>query len=292
MYSNFINSNLKLIPLTEIIRMTTDSFSKILFSLNISGNLNTLFRLLYNAKKYKFKRKNGSIDLNDNSFEDYLLTSPKGKFTVRMRTFKGDLNIFNEIFWEKSYLIPENLLKNPKVIVDLGAHVGFASVFYATQYPDAKIYSVEASKQNFSILDFNAGSFPNITVTNKAIYSDDGFILFDESGLSYNTKISDKGDQLEAISVNTLLKNYGIDKVDLMKIDIEGAEKDILEKNKEWLQKTENIIIELHKPYNISDLERDLKPYGFKIILPESQNGLKNIFATKTEEIFSDSKVH
>lgn len=263
--------------------MTLNSFSKILFTFQISANWDTFYRLLINAKKYKHYRKSNKKSLENQSFENYRLKGTKGSYKVRLRTFKGDISIFNEIFWQKSYFIPNEFLNQPKVIVDLGGHVGFTSIYFSTRYPNAKFYSVEASKQNFNILKFNVQSFKNILPSNKAIYTDDGFISFDESGLSYNNKIGESGEQMEAISVNSLLNLYGIEKVDLMKIDIEGAEKDILQKNTEWLEKTNAIIIELHKPYSIEDLKRDLNPFHFKIILPSKENGLKNILAIKEQ---------
>lgn len=261
--------------------MTLDSFSKILFTSKISGNWDSFYRLLRNAKKYKHHKKTGEINLEDQSFENYNLKGAKGSYDARLRTFKGDISIFNEIFWQNSYFVPKGFLKEPAVIVDLGGHVGFTSIYFSTRYPNAKIYTVEASKQNFSILEFNVKSFEKIVPLKKAVYTDDGFISFDESGLSYNHKIDEGGDQIEAISVNSLLNSYGIEKVDLMKIDIEGAEKDILQKNTEWLEKTNAIIIELHKPYSVEDLKRDLEPFHFKIVLPSKENGLKNILAIK-----------
>ncbi len=261
--------------------MNTDSFSKLAFTWKMAGNFTSFFNLLANAKKFKHKRKNGSIDLNNTNYETYLVNQTNGKFQIKMRTYRGDVSIFNEIFWKKSYFIPNDYVQKPKVIIDLGAHIGFASIFYTLNYPEAKIYSIEASKQNVQLLEFNTKSFPNITPLNKAVYTEDGYISFDESGLSYNNKISDKGEQIEAISVNSLLELYGIQKIDLIKIDIEGSEKDILQKNTEWLEKTDVIIIELHKPYTEKDLEKDLAPYNFRVILPSQENQLKNIVAIK-----------
>lgn len=67
----------------------------------------------------------------------------------------------------------------------------------------------------------------------------------------------------------------------LLKIDIEGAEKELLGKNNDWLKDVDNIVVELHKPYNINDLRKDLEPFGFSISQPAPNNGLLNIFAQK-----------
>src|SRR5690606_24120311 len=114
-------------------------------------------------------------------------------------------------------------VQSPETIVDLGAHVGFASIFYATEFPSAKIYSVEASRENFKYLKRNTEQFENIIALNNAIYPVDGEVLFDESGFSYNTKIGEAGQPISSISMKTLMENYGIEKINLLKIDIEGA---------------------------------------------------------------------
>ncbi len=264
--------------------MHLPSASKLIFTAKKAGNTDSFFRLLFNSKRYKHKKKQGKITVADFMPETYQIKTAKGKSEFKMRTFKGDISIFNEIFWKKSYHIPKELVSQPKIIVDLGAHIGFTSLYFSEQFPDAQIFAVEASRQNFGLLEFNLRNFPNITPIHGAAYVRDGFILFDESGLSYNNKISDQGDQVPALSVNSLLEKYGISKVDLMKIDIEGSEELILKENTEWLEKTQAIVIELHQPYDLNQLKNDLEKFGFEILKPSAENGLKNIVAVKRNQ--------
>lgn len=261
--------------------MRLPSASKLIFTAQKTGNLDGFFRLLINSKRYKHKKRKGKITTADLGAESYQLKISNQVHTIKMRTFKGDISIFNEIFWKKSYEIPHNWVAEPKVILDLGAHIGFTSLYFAERYPEAKIFALEASKQNFNLLENNVRNFKNITAIHGAAYTQDGFILFDESGLSFNNKISDKGDQVKAISINSLVENHGINQVDLMKIDIEGAEELLLKENTTWLEKTSVIVIELHPPYETKDLKIDLEKFGFEIILPNAENGLKNILAIK-----------
>jgi len=263
--------------------MIHNYISKIALAFSISTNIKTFICLLLNSKKYSRKFKNKTLNTENNTANDYQIKVSDCKFDVLMRTYKGDIDTFYEIFWRKVYKIPDNLIagNNVKTIIDLGAHVGFTSLFYALEYPNANIYSVEASERNFSVLKQNTKSFKNITAIHKAVYSTDGEVIFNDAGLSYNTKISLSGNAVQSISVNTLIDMYAIDKIDLIKIDIEGAEEIILKENNQWLEKTNNIIIEIHSSYDISCLEKDLKPFGFEIILPTPDNKLRNIFATK-----------
>lgn len=106
-------------------------------------------------------------------------------------------------------------------------------------------------------------------------------ILFNEKGHSYNYQMGNSGKPTQAVSVNTLMKKCNVEKFDLVKIDIEGTENILLKNNNEWLAHTDNIIIEIHPPYNLKQLINDLKPFGFNIISPSSENKLKNIIATK-----------
>jgi FkbM family methyltransferase len=199
-----------------------------------------------------------------------------------MRTFSGDIDIFYEIFWKHVYEIPFKFPNEIKTIVDLGAHIGFASIFFRTKFPDSKIYAVEASKENYILLKDNLKNFKNTHHLHAAIFTEDGSVKFNDSGFSYNSKLSSDGESIDAISMNTLMKKNNIEKINLLKIDIEGAEKLILKENNTWLENVENIIIEIHDDYTIKNLEEDLQKFGFTIYEPSNQLGsLKNIFATK-----------
>ena len=79
----------------------------------------------------------------------------------------------------------------------------------------------------------------------------------------------------------SLMSAYDIEYIDLLKIDIEGAEAALLSEHNDWLHKVQHIIIELHQPYNLEKLAIDLQPFGFKFYLPEDDKELKNIFLSK-----------
>lgn len=261
--------------------MIKNYFTKTNLAFRISRNIGTFLRLLSNSKKFGNMEKKGLIKADTGMIPIYNFKMNAKRFDVQMRTYSGDISIFYELFWKKMYALPHKLIQSPEIIIDLGAHLGFTSIFYALEYENAKIYSLEASKENFRLLKKNTEKFAQISVLNRAINFEDGEVLFEEGGLSYNTRISDKGDVIQAISIPTLMKNHKIHKIDLLKIDIEGAEKELLHQNNDWLEKVENIVIELHEPYDLQALKKDLEPFGFKIITPNNENGLKNILATK-----------
>ncbi|WP_407404740.1 FkbM family methyltransferase [Chryseobacterium sp.] len=190
-----------------------------------------------------------------------------------MRTMSGDIDIFYEIFWKKVYHIPQKYKKDYKVIVDLGGHIGFTALYFSTIYPKSTIYTVEASQQNYHILKKNISPTASIKSYHAAIYPTDGFINFETADLSYNCKIGKFGKPTKAMSVKTLMEENNLDSIDLLKIDIEGAEKQLLSQHCDWLEKVDQLIIEIHEGYSVQDLQRDLGHYHFKIIVPDETSG-------------------
>lgn len=244
--------------------------SKLAFTSKITNSLKSWISLIVNSKRYSSRFKKKNLDLNNNETFVYHLKVAKKSFDFCLRTFKGDIDIFYEVFWKKTYAEHLSILKEePKIIVDLGAHIGITSTYLSLKYPDAKIYAVEASTENFELLKNNTKSFKNIECIHAAAYFEDGFVNFSNNELSYNQRISKNGISTEAISIESLKTKFSLSDIDLMKIDIEGGEIELLSKNNSWLSSVENIIIEIHNPYTATDLKKDLKPFGFNIMRDE-----------------------
>ncbi|WP_027379451.1 FkbM family methyltransferase [Chryseobacterium daeguense] len=232
----------------------------------MSGTLKTFIAFIINSKRYSSKFKQGKLDLNNNETFVYHFKKNSRKFDLYLRTFKGDIDIFYEIFWKKTYDQHLSFIRQkPKNIVDLGAHIGMTSIYLSMKYPESKIIAVEASPENFLILKENTKSFKNIECIHAAVYFEDGMVNFGGEELSYNQKISEKGTSIRAISMDSLMKEYQLNEINLLKIDIEGGEEELLSKNNLWLGKIENIIIEIHQNYTEEDLKKELKPFGFEI---------------------------
>jgi FkbM family methyltransferase len=138
---------------------------------------------------------------------------------------------------------------NNPVIVDCGAHIGLASMYFAEKYPKGKIYAYEADPGIAKILDENVKSLglKNVKTFAKAIWVNDDKILFkntkDDSGYISNFE---NGNCVQIPSIR--LKNFiEAQKVDLLKLDIEGAEHEVIADCADVLDNVKNIIIEVHK---------------------------------------------
>jgi FkbM family methyltransferase len=185
-----------------------------------------------------------------------------GKFYLR----KGSMDdeIFTQMFIYKQYNIG---IQDPKVIVDLGGNNGMSAVYFHKKYPDAKIYVLEPDKENYKALQRHIDGIENIVPLNKAIWKENGTVSLD-SGESWAIRIDMiSGKNLaEAITMDILLSTYGIEQVDILKIDIESAEKELFEASTTFLKKTKNLIIELHdwmRPGCAAPFFRSLADYNY-----------------------------
>jgi FkbM family methyltransferase len=144
---------------------------------------------------------------------------------------------------------------SPKAIIDAGANVGMASIFFANRYPEAKIIAIEAERSNFDVLEKNVRPYPNIIPIHAALWNKDGEISVGEpdpaSGANGNWSFVTRegpGAKVRAITMRTLMREAQIQAVDVVKIDIEGAEKEVFEDG-DWINGVRCMMIELHDRY-------------------------------------------
>lgn len=195
-----------------------------------------------------------------------------------------DIPIFYEVMMEKVYHVPQEWIPENATFVDLGAHVGCTSVYFQQYHHIVTYLAIEPSTENYSILQRNAASYPIICI-NKAIFDKNEKVKIDNSSLKgQNHRLSEVTDtEVDGINMDTLMKEYHIHTIDLLKIDIEGTE-NILFKNKpDWLKNVRVILIELHGDYKISQFQKDISPYGFEIISSENKYGIKMICAHRLQ---------
>src|SRR5262245_8086929 len=78
-------------------------------------------------------------------------------FTLRLRG--SDLMTFFQVIVHKGYELPWSG-PDPRVIVDAGANIGLSSIWFATQYPEAKVIAIEPNRDNFALLEENTAAYP------------------------------------------------------------------------------------------------------------------------------------
>lgn len=189
---------------------------------------------------------------------------------------------FSEIYKDKIFA-PFLNGKKDLTIVDIGANVGNFS-YYASQFAK-KVYALEPSLEHFQVLthmlEFN--KLTDIVVPiNKAIYMQSGRFEFHHNAnrtmYSLHTAVDDKSSNPElvlAITLEDLFKDYNIEHVDLMKLDIEGSEHEVVSSPsfKAVASKINTIVIEYHQwsGRHPNQLNEALKNNGFRVsVMPSS----------------------
>jgi len=147
----------------------------------------------------------------------------------------------------------------------LRANIGITSLFLAARYPGATILSVEPHPENFALLKTNVAEVPRIVPIRACVTgTPQRAVRFTTDSPAWGNRIAtdDHGVLVPALTIEELCKQNGIEKIDLLKLDIEGAEEPVLE-NATFLARTEHIIVELHGQYGFQCFQRDIAPYGF-----------------------------
>jgi FkbM family methyltransferase len=184
----------------------------------------------------------------------YILKPSFLKSPIYLRDNFSDKAIFLQVFVERQY-VPINF-DFPKIetILDGGANIGLASIFFTTMFPDAEILAVEPNKSNFELLYKNTKTYNSIDCHYGAIWDkeEDIHITNPESlAAGFEVDRGAKNDNL--LRGTTIQKLLGLKKwsrIDLLKLDIEGAEKEVFNAaDTNWLKKIRVLIIELHDHY-------------------------------------------
>jgi FkbM family methyltransferase len=179
------------------------------------------------------------------------------------------------------YSLPDNVLcpSGVRSIVDCGANIGITSLFFASRYPNATIYSIEPHPENFALLQQNVRTEKRIVPINAAVVSASSEVVrFSTDRPSWGNMINGKGGGTEvpAITISQILTRFGLAGLDLLKVDIEGAEREIFE-NGEFLPHVGLGIIELHDGYTFEKFASDVAKWGGVALRAGSPHGCKMI---------------
>lgn len=170
--------------------------------------------------------------------------------TVRLGT--SDMRVFQEIFWNYEY--DWNFNTAPGVIVDVGGYIGLSAAFFAHKYPQARIIAIEPDANNFELLKLNTSHFPNVHPVRAAVWRESGTISLTDPGTGAwglqvreaETKATPHSGHVRAVTIGEVMKEFNLGRIDLLKVDVEGSEKEIFATASSWTPFVDVICIELH----------------------------------------------
>jgi FkbM family methyltransferase len=174
---------------------------------------------------------------------------PNSARHVIVRLGTTDVAAFEHVFVDDEYGF--SFARPPSTIIDAGANVGMSAAYFALRYPAATIVAIEPDRANFEMLGENAKLFPTIHPINAALWNHEDFVRIEDGGTGSWGKrvaIADVFSEgtIPATTIPLLLERLAIDRVDLLKVDVEGAECEIFEDASKWIPCVDAICIELH----------------------------------------------
>jgi FkbM family methyltransferase len=183
---------------------------------------------------------------------------------IRFRPETTDVDVIVQNLIRQEYgKIPSRIA--PKLIIDAGGNIGDTAVYFLNRFKDCRVVTLEPHPDFFAIAEQNLAPYRNAILLKRGLWSheaklslsDDslGSSVYDESGCAF---------EIDCVGVGALLQEYGCERLDILKMDIEGAESQvILENSDKWLPMTELVIAELHGPEIKRDCIAFMEKAGF-----------------------------
>lgn len=176
---------------------------------------------------------------------------------------KGDYAVITHLYTQQARLVSAKASPDIRTILDLGSNIGMEAIRFRKLFPGARIIAVEASADNFAVLEKNASAAGNITPIHAGIWNKDVClkIVRPDGGDNQTFRVIevDKSEahDFPATTVASILDKYNLEQVDILKVDIEGAESKLFDQTCDpWLHKVNCIIVEA--PDNDSPLATQL----------------------------------
>lgn len=165
--------------------------------------------------------------------------TPGLRRAVTLRDNDSDKGMWGEAFVDE-YHMPPPRMPWPKIVLDLGANIGLTAAMYSEVWPDALVWMVEPNPHNMALARKNA---PDAVPLQRAVAKDSGYRYLREEGLTASAySLREDGRRVYAIGMQVLVECLG-GEVDFCKMDVEGAEWEILERP---LTGVSHLLVEFH----------------------------------------------
>lgn len=201
--------------------------------------------------------------------------------TIKLRKRpSSDMNVFAQIYLYNEYKplaetfkkhFPEDKKLN---VIDAGCNIGLTSVYLSKHFPDSKFIAIEPDSSNFESIGYNfeANRIKNAVKVKGGLWSKNTNLKLvndfrDKNDWSIRVEQTHEAGDLNAFSIQYLMSEHQLDGIDILKIDIEGSEKEVFtaaSADVSFLSKTKCVAIEIHDEFNCrEDIYKILKHYNF-----------------------------
>jgi FkbM family methyltransferase len=182
---------------------------------------------------------------------------------------KSFISQYKAIFQQQIYRFDAR--KEEPLIIDGGANVGLSMLYFKRSFPRSRIIAFEPDPDVFQALAKNCAAFQleNVQLVPQALWTKAGAVKFDREGADAG-RIAADTESLQAVEISACrLKDYLQQDVDLLKLDLEGAELDVLLDCAEVLGNVDKVVVEYHsfkdQPQKFHLLTQVLHDAGFRL---------------------------
>lgn len=180
---------------------------------------------------------------------------------VLLRTNSSDEYLWGSIVWGTLYngefisdycqAINYIKTKNRPVVIDAGANIGLFSIAVKNSVQNATLYLIEPDSENFELATYNTKRYNGIKCIKAGLWSHKCRLSIVPSEQPWGIRVQEDDlvgeNGIDAISIQDLCDEYDIEKIDLVKMDVEGAEDVIFSENIMWIDRTSAIVMEVHE---------------------------------------------
>jgi FkbM family methyltransferase len=181
-------------------------------------------------------------------------TNPLCRSHYFVREGTSDDIVERDIFYPPSYTKED--FGQPKFIIDAGANIGLRSLWFANLFPDAKIIAVEPETANYELCVRNTSSYPNITCIKAALWRNNSYLQITANPVDpqpwafivkeCNVIEGERNNGVRGISITDIMQDYSIPFIDVLKIDVEGSEKEVFDNSADWIDSVGSFLMETH----------------------------------------------
>jgi len=194
-----------------------------------------------------------------------------------MRNKSDSIAFFEVFFLNTNNYLKEFRIKEKDIVVDIGAHIGYFSVYSSEKAKNGKIFAFEPYTESFKILKNNVdiNQIKNVITQNLGVTKTTGKTSlylkknFAIGNSIYKNSSTNKKIDIKTISLQDIINNNNLQRINFLKLDCEGAEYEILlNLDYQTIQKIDKIVAEMHpkiENFKVQDVKKFLSSYGFEV---------------------------
>jgi len=169
--------------------------------------------------------------------------------TFEIRTASSDFDVFRQVLLDCEYGNALKGIRNVRTVLDVGANAGYAAIYFLNTW-DCEVVAIEPDPQNAALCRRNLAPYGRrARVVEAALWSsNDALALHDIGTGAWGIQVKPAANgSVRGITIRELLEMTG-GSADVLKLDIEGAEREVFAGDTSWLDCVRNVVLELHGP--------------------------------------------